>query len=81
VVEYDYSVAPYSEGSTRMTQSIIMRNHAISTHGLPPAPYIENIGIQPDFVADYQTRTNLLTGGQPFVYGFSSVMAKLVKAK
>jgi hypothetical protein len=54
--------------------------HLISTPGLPSAPYIENIGIQPDFTADYQTRTNLVTGGQPFVNGVSTVIGNLINA-
>jgi hypothetical protein len=80
VVGYDFNVAPYAEGSARVTQSIAVRNHRVSTAGLPSAPYIENIGIQPDVTADYQTRANLLTGGQPFVYGFSSVIWNLINA-
>jgi peptidase S41-like protein/PDZ domain-containing protein len=80
VVAYEFNAAPYSEGEALVTQSILVRNHDISTPGLPSAPYIENIGIQPDFVADYQTRTNLLTGGQPFLSGFSTVIGNLINA-
>ncbi|HEY1262156.1 MAG TPA: S41 family peptidase, partial [Terriglobales bacterium] len=80
VVSYDFNAAPYSEGSARMTQSIIVRHQNVTVPGLPTAPYIENIGIKPDIYANYQTRTNLLTGGQPFVFGFSSVMSKRMKA-
>jgi len=79
-VSYNFNAAPYSEGRAIVTQSILVRNHSISTPGLPSAPYIENIGIQPDFTADYQTRTNLVTGGQPFVNGFSTVIGNLINA-
>jgi Periplasmic protease len=78
VVEYDFTLGPYSEGSARITQSIMVRNHNISTPGLPSAPYVENIGIQPDFQAEFNTRNNLLTGGQPFVSGFSQVIGNLI---
>jgi C-terminal processing protease CtpA/Prc len=79
VVAFGYNAAPYSEGSSRVTQSIAVRNHPIFTPGLPPAPFIENIGVQPDFAADFQTRLNLLTGGQPFVNGFSEVISYLIQ--
>jgi hypothetical protein len=79
VVSFDFNAAPYSEGSARVTQSIAVRNHKIFAPGLPPAPYIENIGVQPDFVANFQTRANLLTGGQPFINGFSAVISNLTK--
>lgn len=78
VVEYDETLGPYAEGNVRITQSIVVRNHDISTPGLPSAPYIENIGIQPDFPAELNTRNNLLTGGQPFVNGFTQVIGKLI---
>ena len=78
VVSYNYNAAPYSGGRALVTQSIAVRNHDISVPGLPSAPYIENIGIQPDFPAPFNTRDNLLTGGQPFVNGFVQVMAGLV---
>jgi hypothetical protein len=71
-------VGPYSEGSERVTQSLARRNHDISTPGLPSAPFIENIGVFPDVHADYQTVANLLTGGQPFVSGFSAAIANLI---
>lgn len=78
VNEYDETVGPYAEGSVRITRSIAVRNHMVSTPGLPPGPYIENIGIQPDYLADFQTQANLLSGGQPFVNGFVQVMGILI---
>jgi peptidase S41-like protein/PDZ domain-containing protein len=78
VVPFNYLSGPYGEGSVRVTQSIMVRNHNVSTAGLPSAPYIENIGIQPDFIADFKTRSNLLTAGQPFVSGFSQAISELI---
>jgi len=78
VVEYDETLGPYAEGNARITQSILVRNHNISAPGLPSAPYIENIGIQPDFTAEFNTRNNLLTGGQPFTNGFTHVIGNLI---
>jgi hypothetical protein len=78
VVEFDFNVTPYSEGSSRVTQSMGLRNHNITTPGFPSAPFIENIGVYPDILADYQTRDNLLNGGQTFVNGFSAAISRLV---
>jgi hypothetical protein len=79
VIEFDYNTGPYAEGSARDTESIAVRTHNIFTPGLPSAPYIENIGVQGDVLADYQTRANLLSGGVPFVNGFSLSILNLVK--
>ena len=78
VVEFDFNVGPYSEGSSRVTLSLGVRNHNISTPGLPTAPFLENIGVYPDVIADYQTRDNLLNGGATFVSGFSKVIQNLI---
>jgi len=78
VTEYDFNVTPYSEGSARVTQSLITRAQSISTPGFPSAPYIENIGVYPDVAADYQTLDDLLNGGAPFVSGFSTAISNLI---
>jgi hypothetical protein len=79
VVGFDFNATPYSEGTARVTLSLAIRNHIIDRPGLPPAPYIENIGVNPDVPADYQTRDNLLSGGQTFVNGFSATTLNLIK--
>jgi len=78
VVSFD--TAPYAEGATRVTLSLGVRNHNVNTPGFPSAPYLENIGVYPDVQADYQTRDNLLNGGQTFVQGFSNLIHKLIVA-
>ena len=74
----EFNAAPYSEGLSRVTLSLGVRNHDVSSPGFPTAPFIENIGVVPDVQADFQTRANLLTGGQPFVQGFSNLILKLI---
>ena len=74
----EFNATSYSEGLSRVTESLGVRNHNISTPGFPSAPFIENIGVYPDVQADYQTRANLFTGGQPFVTGFSNLIYKLI---
>ena len=76
-MRYNDTTGPFSVGSARVTQSIEVRSRSISAPGLPTAPFIENIGVQPDVSADYQTVANLFTGGQPFVQGFSALIANL----
>jgi Peptidase family S41/PDZ domain len=75
----EFNTTPYSEGSARVTLSLGVRNHNISSPGFPTAPFLENIGVVPDIQADFQTRANLLTGGEPFVAGFSSEILKMIK--
>jgi hypothetical protein len=74
----EFSATPYSEGLSRVTLSLGVRNHDVSSPGFPTAPFIENIGVVPDVQSDFQTRANLLTGGQPFVQGFSNLILKLI---
>jgi Peptidase family S41/PDZ domain len=73
-----FNTAPYSEGFARVTLSLGVRNHVISSPNFPSAPLIENIGVVPDVQANFQTRANLFTGGQPFVTGFSNLIHKLI---
>lgn len=74
----EFNAAPYSEGLSRVTLSVGVRNHNISSPGFPTAPFIENIGVIPDVQAEFQTRANLFTGGQPFVQGFSNLILRLI---
>jgi hypothetical protein len=73
-----YNSTPYSEGFSRVTQSLAVRNHDVSTPSFPSAPYLENIGVYPDVQADYQIRDNLFNGGATFVHGFSNLIHKLI---
>jgi hypothetical protein len=74
----EFNSTPYSEGFSRVTLSLGVRNHDVSTPGFPSAPYLENIGVYPDVQADYQTRDNLFNGGATFVHGFSNLIHKLI---
>jgi hypothetical protein len=69
---------PYSEGSTFATVSLGIRVKNIQAPGLPAAPLIENIGVLPDVIADFQTKDNLLTGGATFMQGFVATINKIV---
>jgi len=78
VVEFAKNATSYSEGTARVTLSLARRTTTITTAGLPSASLIENIGVQPDVLADYQTKDNLLHGGQTFVNGFIKVISDLI---
>jgi hypothetical protein len=58
---------------------LMNRGRLVQAPGFPPAPYIENIGVQPDIVQDYMTRANLLSAGTPFRQAFTSAIVSLVQ--
>jgi hypothetical protein len=70
----------FTESIFRITVSLMNRGHVVTTPDYPPAPYIENIGVRPDIPVDYMTRTNLMTGGAPFVQAFIQAVENLVQA-
>lgn len=71
----------YSEGSTRVTMSLMVRKNPIVTSDYPTAPYVENIGVRPDILAEFQTKDNLLTGGKTFVDGFVKAIQDAIAGK
>lgn len=83
VVEYDGNATNYSEGSARVTESLITRAQPVVTPGFPAGPYsifYDGQGIYPDIVEDYQTLDNLLHGGRTFVADFSTAIGNLIAA-
>ena len=42
--------------------------------------HIENIGVRPDIVEDYMTRTNLVTAGNSFVQAFTAAIVGVVQS-
>jgi hypothetical protein len=69
----------FTESFFRITVSLMNRGHLVVTPDFPPAPYIENIGVRPDVVADYMTRANLVNLGAPFVQAFTEAAVKLAQ--
>jgi len=67
----------FSEGSASVTQMLNVRPTVRTAPGFPASRYIENVGVQPDIVYDYQTRQNLVTNGTPFVDAFLKAAAAL----
>jgi hypothetical protein len=74
----DFDGTNFSEGSTRVTVSLMHRKTDIVTSDFPTAPYVENIGVRPDIEEDYMTMDNLLNNGAPFVQSFTSSMVNLI---
>lgn len=73
------AVGSYSEGSTGMTQTLMVRERPVVTPDYPAAPYVENIGVRPDIEFDYMTRENLLAGGRVFVSAFTAAMVEHIR--
>ena len=61
----------FSEGAVSMTPTMLVRPEMRSAPGFPASRYLENVGVQPDIVYDYQTRANLMNNGADFVAAFT----------
>jgi hypothetical protein len=69
----------FIESFFRVTVSLMNRGHLVQAPGFPPSPYIENVGVRPDIVADYMTRDNLISFGAPFVQAFTAAAVTLAQ--
>jgi C-terminal processing protease CtpA/Prc len=78
VVSFD--AGAYSEGFTRVTESLITRAAPVQTPGFPLLSSYDGVGIYPDIVQDYMTAADLATGGQPFVNAASAAIVKLIQS-
>lgn len=72
------TVGMYSETVADVTQSLLVRPGSIRSDEYPVAPYLENIGIQPDVRGDIMTVENMRNGGRPFVAEFTAAMVKFL---
>jgi hypothetical protein len=76
----NFTVGAYSEGITRVTESLMNRRKPVVTQEFPAVPYVENIGVRPDIEADYMTKDNLLNRGRSFVSAFTGALVKLIQS-
>jgi Peptidase family S41/PDZ domain len=74
-----FNATAYTESFFRVTVSLMNRGRLVRAPGLPPAPYIENIGVQPDIVQDYMTSANLLSAGASYREAFTNAIVNLVQ--
>lgn len=74
-----FDATTYSEGTTRVTRSLIVRAAVVQTPGFPASDYIENTGVYPDILQDYMTADNLLNQGTTFVQAFSAAIAAMMQ--
>jgi hypothetical protein len=74
-----FNATAYTESFFRVTVSLMNRGHLVKVPGFPAAPYIENIGVQPDIFQDYMTRANLMSAGAPFSQAFTNAIVSLVQ--
>jgi C-terminal processing protease CtpA/Prc len=70
----------YSEGDCRITLSMMTRAQAVQVDEFPSSAYIENIGVRPDVVLEYQTRDNLMNAGKTWIETAAWLAAQHVKA-
>ena len=68
---YQLDAGFFSEGAVSMTPTMLVRPEMRSAPGFPASRYIENVGVTPDIVYDYQTRDNLMNNGADFVAAFT----------
>jgi hypothetical protein len=75
-----FACTAFTESRCAITLSLMNRGVVISGTEYPPSPYIENVGVRPDIVVDYMTRTNLMSGGASFVKAFTDAAVNLSHA-
>jgi hypothetical protein len=70
----------FGEANLSLTITLTVRNREAQAPGLPASRYLETTGVIPDVTLDYMTRENLIQGGQPFVQGFTRILAERIRA-
>jgi C-terminal processing protease CtpA/Prc len=76
-----FDAGPYSEGIAGMTLALQVRDSYIATTDYPVSNLIENVGVRPDFEADYMTKDNLLQNGFPFLDALLKRAAAVIRDK
>ena len=74
-----FNCTAFTESKCTITVSLVNRGTLVTGTEFPPSPYIENVGVRPDIVADYMTRANLVSGGAPFVHAFTQTAVNLAQ--
>ena len=76
-----FDAGTYGETFLSLAHGILVRKQPIAGTEFPAAPYIENIGVRPDVVANYNTADNLLNRGKPFVDALTAKMVDYIQSK
>jgi len=74
-----YDATANTNAQVSITVSLMNRGRLVQTPEFPPTPYIENVGVRPNIVNDYMTRTNLLAGGAAYVQAFTAALLSLIQ--
>jgi Peptidase family S41 len=69
----------YSEGFVFVNANQLTRSKLVSTPDYPGTSFIENVGVRPDIVVEYQTKDNLLNGGSAYVGTVVAAAADWIK--
>jgi hypothetical protein len=76
----EVNAGPFSEAVTSFTESLMVRSTTITATGFPDSPFVENVGVRPDFELDYMTLDNLRQNGRPFVEAFTKKIVEEIRA-
>lgn len=68
----------YSEGTTRVTRTLVTRKAPVVTPGFPASHYLENVGVYPDVVKDIMTEDEFWSGGEAFFGGAVAELLRLI---
>lgn len=74
-----FQTAVWGEKQVTLSTTLGTRSKEYRVPGLPVSNYIENIGALPDIELDYQTRDNLMSGGRPYVEGFTQAIVDQIR--
>ena len=77
----DWEAGSYSQGITRVTESLMSRNIDVVTPDFPVTRFVENVGVRPEIEYDYMTREDLMQGGAPYVDAFLQAMTSHIQSK
>jgi hypothetical protein len=74
-----YNATTFSEGTTRVTRTFVMRGKMVQTPGFPASQYLENTGVYPDVLDDIMTKEDLLNGGATYFGKVTKALGDLLK--
>ncbi len=69
-----WEAGSYSQATTSVTESLMIRKANVTGTEYLAAPYVENIGVRPDINIDYMTLDNLTNNGKPFYDAFNTAI-------
>jgi hypothetical protein len=75
----EYQAGNHSEGFIVMNVNQVTRSRQVTTPEYPLTSFIENVGVRPDMLVEYQTKDNLLNGGSAYVNTITAAAVDWIK--